>query len=68
MKKRSKMKILKREALNKHRRQQRLEGLPVEESPSETASEEEGDDDDSDDDDAESRYDTAKNPMFGVGN
>jgi hypothetical protein len=51
-------KILEREALNKHRRQQRLKGLPVEESPSETMLEEEDDDDDSDDDDAESRYDT----------
>jgi hypothetical protein len=42
-------KIHEREALLKHRRQQRLEGLPKEESPSEMASEEEkeyGDDDD----------------------
>jgi hypothetical protein len=29
-------KALEREALNKHRRQQSLEGLPIEESPSET--------------------------------
>jgi hypothetical protein len=43
--------------LIKHRRQQWLEGLPKEESRSETTSEEEGDDDD--DDDAGSRYDTA---------
>jgi hypothetical protein len=50
-KKRSKRKFLEREALNKHRHQQRLDDLPMEESPSETASEEE-DDDDSDDDDA----------------
>jgi hypothetical protein len=50
-------KILEREALIKHHRQQWLEGLPKEESRSETTSEEEGDDDD--DDDAGSRYDTA---------
>jgi hypothetical protein len=50
-------KALKREALNRHRRQQRLEGLPIKESPFETASEED-DDDDSDDSGAKSRYDT----------
>jgi hypothetical protein len=43
--------------LNRRRRQQMLDGLPVEESPSETASEE--DVEDSDDDDAGSQYDTA---------
>jgi hypothetical protein len=42
--------------LNERRRQQSIEGLPIEESPSETAS---GEDEDSDDDDAGSRYDTA---------
>jgi hypothetical protein len=56
-KKQSKRKFLKHEAWNKRRRQQRLEGIPVEESPSEMASEEE-DDGDSEDDDAGSRYDT----------
>jgi hypothetical protein len=56
MKKRQIGKALEREALYRRRRQQRLEGLPVEESPSEMASEE---DEDSDDNDAESRYDTA---------
>jgi hypothetical protein len=40
--------------LKKHHRQQSLEGLPLEESPSETVS---GEDEDSGDDDAESRYD-----------
>jgi hypothetical protein len=50
-------KALEREALNRHYHQQRLEGIPIEESPSEMASEEE--DEDSDDNDAESRYDTA---------
>jgi hypothetical protein len=50
-------KIHEREALLKCRRQQRLEGLPEEESPSETASEEE--DEDSDEDDAGLQYDTA---------
>jgi hypothetical protein len=55
-KKRQVRKALEREALNRHHRQQRLEGLPVEESPSEMASED--DDDDSDDSGAESRYDT----------
>jgi hypothetical protein len=49
-------KICEREVLLKHRHQQRLEGLPKEESPSESASEEEGDD--SDDNDARSRYNT----------
>jgi hypothetical protein len=55
-KKRCNRKILEREAFIKRRRQQRLEGLPEEESLSETALEEE---DDSDDNDAGSRYDTA---------
>jgi hypothetical protein len=41
--------------LKKHHRQQSLDGLPLEESPSETVS---GEDEDSDDDDARSRYDT----------
>jgi hypothetical protein len=50
-------KILECEVLIKHRCQQRLEGLPEEESPSEMASEEE--DDDSDNNDAGSWYDTA---------
>jgi hypothetical protein len=50
-------KIRKHEALLKRHRQQRLEGLPEEESPSETASEEE--DYDSDDNNVGSRYDTA---------
>jgi hypothetical protein len=49
-------KICEREELLKCHRQQRLEGLPKEESPSETASEEE--EEDSDEDDAGSRYDT----------
>jgi hypothetical protein len=49
-------KIHERKALLKHRRQQRLEGLPKEESPSKMASEEE--DGDSDEDDAGSQYDT----------
>jgi hypothetical protein len=40
--------------LKKRRRQQSLEGLPIEESPSETVS---GEDEDSGDDDARSRYD-----------
>jgi hypothetical protein len=48
-------KIHEREALLKRRRQQRLEGLPEEESPSKMASEEE---EDSDDNDTGSRYDT----------
>jgi hypothetical protein len=52
-------KILEHEALNKRHRQQRLEGLPMEESPYETASGEEDDGDDDMDDDAESWYDTA---------
>jgi hypothetical protein len=46
-----------REALLRHRRQQWLEGLPEEESPSETASKEESDN--SGNNDAGSRYDTA---------
>jgi hypothetical protein len=50
-------KIHEREALLRRRRQQWLEGLPEEESPSETASEEESDD--SDDNDVGSWYDTA---------
>jgi hypothetical protein len=41
--------------LKKHRRQQSLDGLPLEESPSETVSGE--NDDDGDDDDALSWYD-----------
>jgi ribosome biogenesis protein Tsr3 len=49
-------KTLEQEALKKRRRQQSLDGLPLEESPSETVSRE---DDDSDDDNAWSRYDTA---------
>jgi hypothetical protein len=49
-------KIHEREALLKHHHQQRVEGLPKEESPSETASEEE--DNDGDDNDAGSQYDT----------
>jgi hypothetical protein len=44
-----------REALKKRHHQQSLDGLPLEESPSETVS---GEDDDSGDDDAWSRYDT----------
>jgi ribosome biogenesis protein Tsr3 len=48
-------KALEQEALKKRRRQQRLDGLPLEESPSKTVS---GEDDDSGDDDAWSRYDT----------
>jgi hypothetical protein len=55
-KKRQVRKALEREALNKRHRQQSLEGLPIEESPSETIS---GEDEDSDDDDAGSRYVTA---------
>jgi hypothetical protein len=41
-------KALEREALNRHCHQQSLEGLPIEESPSETVS---GEDEDSSDDD-----------------
>jgi hypothetical protein len=48
-------KALEREALNKHHRQQSLESLPIEESPSKTVS---GEDEDSSDDDVESWYDT----------
>jgi hypothetical protein len=48
-------KTLECEALKKRRRQQSLEGLPIEESPFETVSRE---DKDSDNDDAGSRYDT----------
>jgi hypothetical protein len=56
-KKRQIRKALEREALNKRHRQQRLDGLPVEESPSETALEKD-EDEDSDDNDAGSRYNT----------
>jgi hypothetical protein len=42
--------------LKKRHRQQSLDGLPLEESPSETVS---GEDEDSGDDDTGSRYDTA---------
>jgi hypothetical protein len=49
-------KLHERATLLKRHRQQQLEGLPIEESPSETALEE--DDDDSEDDNAGSRYDT----------
>jgi hypothetical protein len=55
-KKRQVCKTLEQEALKKRHRQQSLDGLPLEESPSETVSEE---DDDSDNDNAWSRYDTA---------
>jgi hypothetical protein len=48
-------KTLEREALKKLRRQQSLEGLPIEESPFEMVS---GEDEDSSDDDARSWYDT----------
>jgi hypothetical protein len=54
-KKRQVHKALEQEALKKRCRQQSLDGLTLEESPSETVSRE---DDDSDDDDAWSRYDT----------
>jgi hypothetical protein len=56
-KKRQIRKALEHEALNKRRRQHRLNGLPIEESPSETTSEED-EDEDSDDNDARSWYDT----------
>jgi uncharacterized protein Veg len=49
-------KALEHEALKKRRRQQSLEGILIEESPSEMVL---GEDEDSGDDDAESRYDTA---------
>jgi hypothetical protein len=55
-KKRQVRKALEQEALKKRRHQQSLDGLPLEESPSEMVSEE---DEDSGDDDARSRYDTA---------
>jgi hypothetical protein len=55
VKKRQVKKALEREALNRRRHQQSLEGLPIKESPSETVL---GEDEDSDDDDAGSRYDT----------
>jgi hypothetical protein len=42
--------------LNKRRHQQSLEGLPIEELPSEMVS---GEDEDSNDDNAGSQYDTA---------
>jgi hypothetical protein len=48
-KKRLVKKALEREALNKHHCQQSLEGLPIEESPSEMVS---GEDEDSGHDDA----------------
>jgi hypothetical protein len=51
-------KILERKALLKCHCQQRLEGLPEEETPSKTASEEK-EDDVSDDNDVGSRYNTA---------
>jgi hypothetical protein len=54
-KKRQVQKTLKHEALKKRRHQQSLEGLPIEESPSEMVS---GEDEDSGDDDAGSWYDT----------
>jgi hypothetical protein len=54
-KKRQVWKTLEQEALNKPRRQQRLEVLLLEESPSEMVS---GEDEDSGDDDARLRYDT----------
>jgi hypothetical protein len=57
-KKRQVRKALEHEALNKRHRQQSLEGLPIDESPSETVSGED-EDEDSDDDDARSWYDTA---------
>jgi hypothetical protein len=50
------LKACEREALLRHRHQQRLEGLPEEESPSESVSEGEGDD--SGDNDAGSRHGT----------
>jgi hypothetical protein len=56
-KKRQVRKALEQEALKKRRCQQSLDGLPLEESPSETVSGE--NDDDGDDDDAWSWYDTA---------
>jgi hypothetical protein len=56
-KKRQVRKAQEQEALKKCRRQQSLDGLPLEESPSETVSRE--NDDDGDDDDALSRYDAA---------
>jgi hypothetical protein len=55
MKKWCDRKILEHGALIKCHRQQRLEGLPKEESPSETVSEEE--DDNNDDNDVGSQYD-----------
>jgi hypothetical protein len=54
-KKRHVKNTLEHEALNKRRRQQSLEGLSIEESPSKTVL---GEDEDSGDDDAGSRYDT----------
>jgi hypothetical protein len=54
-KKRQVRKALEQEALKKRRHQQSLDGLPLEESPSEMVSGE--NDDDGDDDDAWSRYD-----------
>jgi hypothetical protein len=54
-KKRPVRKALEREALNRRHRQQSLEGLPIEESPSEMVS---GEDEDNSDDDVGLRYDT----------
>jgi hypothetical protein len=54
-KKRQVLKALEQETLKKRRRQQSLDGLPLEESPSETVS---GEDDDSGNDNAWSWYDT----------
>jgi hypothetical protein len=54
-KKRQVLKALEQETLKKCRRQQSLDGLPLEESPSETVS---GEDDDSGNDNAWSWYDT----------
>jgi hypothetical protein len=55
VKKRQVKKALEREALKKHRRQQSLEGLPIEESLSEMVL---GEDEGNGDDDAGSWYDT----------
>jgi hypothetical protein len=56
-KKRQIRKALEHEALNRHCRQQRLMGLPIEDSPSKMASEED-EDEGSADNGAESRFDT----------
>jgi hypothetical protein len=55
-KKRQVRKALEQEALKKHRRQQSLDGLSLEESPSKTVL---GEDEDNNNDDAGSWYDTA---------